>query len=79
MATFLKAVSVVYLVVVWGVFTHLLIVPYPTIQQTQAFLIAFALSIPAAILFAFGQIVEDMRIVRDEARRQSECLRVIRA
>ena len=43
------------------------------------FMIAIGLSIPAVALFAFGQVVGDVRIMRNNAQLQSEHLRAMRA
>jgi hypothetical protein len=84
MATFLKIVSGVYLVLVWLAFagtfagyhgpeslgnnaTHIL-----------AFFIAVGLSIPAAILFGFAQVVGDVRVMRNCAVRQVNHLAAMR-
>jgi hypothetical protein len=44
-----------------------------------AFMIAVGLSIPAVALFAFGQVVGDVRIMRNHARIQSDHLQAMRA
>ena len=86
MAIFLKIVSGVYLAFVWLVFFMTLSVPTPlnaSIGSAGAnvitFMIAIGLSIPAVALFAFGQVVGDIRIMRNNARLQSEHLRAMRA
>lgn len=87
MATFLKIVSGVYLAAVWLVFAITVGRPlglYGPIGAGTAgtvitFLICVGLSIPAVALFAFGQVVGDVRIMRNNAREQSEHLRAMRA
>jgi hypothetical protein len=44
-----------------------------------AFVIAIGLSIPAIALFAFGQVVGDVRIMRNHARIQSDHLQAMRS
>jgi len=67
MASFLKFISGLYLVIVWLAFA---IVAAGSNGQTQIFglvalLSAIGASIPAAALYAFGQVVEDVRQSRD--------------
>jgi tetrahydromethanopterin S-methyltransferase subunit C len=85
MAVFLKIVSGVYLAFVWLVFALAVSRPTPLSAsvgpeagQVLTFLIAISLSIPAAVLFAFGQIVGDVRIMRNHARIQSDHLSAMR-
>jgi hypothetical protein len=87
MAAFLKVVSGVYLVVVWLTFAGVISTPTPltgplgsdAMVKIFAFMIAIGLSIPAVALFAFGQVVGDVRIMRNNARLQSEHLQAMRA
>lgn len=86
MALFLKIVSGVYLAFVWLAFFLALSAPTPLnaslgsgLANIVAFLIAVGLSIPAVALFAFGQVVGDVRIMRNNARLQSEHLQAMRA
>jgi len=85
MAAFLKVVSGVYLIFVWLVFAGVMSTPPPLDSmspgstQVLAFMIAVGLSIPAVALFAFGQVVGDVRIMRNNARLQSEHLKAMRA
>jgi hypothetical protein len=69
MAVFLKTVSTFYLVVVWAVFAGTLKMPaVPSagpLTPVIFFMIAVALSIPAVALFAFGQVVGDVRATRN--------------
>ena len=85
-AIFLKIVSGVYLVFVWLVFFLTLSVSTPLNASVGSaganvitFMIAIGLSIPAVALFAFGQVVGDVRIMRNNAQLQSEHLRAMRA
>jgi hypothetical protein len=71
MAAFLKVVSGVYLAFVWLIFFVMLGTPTPLTgsmaagtANIMAFMIAVGLSIPAVALFAFGQVVGDVRIMR---------------
>lgn len=89
MAAFLKIVSGVYLAFVWLAFFLALSAPqlpssYGPLGSGNAgvhvlmFLIAVGLSIPAVALFAFGQVVGDVRITRNYARTQAEHLQAMR-
>jgi hypothetical protein len=69
MALFLKTVSAFYLLVVWGVFAGTLKMPIvPSagpLEPVILFILAVAFSIPAVALFAFGQVVGDVRASRN--------------
>ncbi len=84
MATFLKIVSGIYLVFVWLVFAMMLNLPMAEasplggLERIFGFLIAVGLSIPAVALFAFGQIVGDIRIMRNDSKAQLEHLAAVR-
>src|ERR1700710_1616725 len=85
MAGFLKVVSGVYLAFVWLVFFMMLKTPLPVNSSLGsdapvfAFLVAIGLSIPAVALFAFGQVVGDVRVMRNNTKLQSEHLKAMRA
>lgn len=86
MAVFLKIVSGVYLIFVWLAFAILIGTPPPAavgmgagLMPVMAFMVAVGLSIPAVALFAFGQVVGDVRSMRNNARMQSEHLAAMRA
>nr|AWL91249.1 hypothetical protein CIT37_02230 [Bradyrhizobium ottawaense] len=85
MATFLKVVSGVYLFVVWLVFVGALRTPAPPtigsdlLFHLGVFLAAVCFSIPAVILFAFGQMVGELRSIRHYSRQQAEHLKAMRA
>jgi hypothetical protein len=86
MAIFLKIVSGVYLAFVWLVFFMTLSAPTPLNASYGSaganvivFMIAIGLSIPAVALFAFGQVVGDVRVMRNNARLQSYHLKAMRA
>jgi hypothetical protein len=87
MAAFLKVVSGVYLAFVWLIFIGAISTPPPltsslgsdTAVKLITFMIAVGLSIPAVALFAFGQVVGDVRIMRNNARMQSDHLQAMRA
>ena len=74
MSVFLKIVSGLYLAFIWLVFALVVYLPTSAGQYSHqvivslAFLIAIALSVPAAILFAFAQIVGDIRVMREHLR-----------
>jgi HAMP domain-containing protein len=87
MPKFLKAVSVVYLVVIWLIAAVVLVasvsVPQtpPEIRlavQLVTIGTAIILSVPAAALYAFGQLAGDVRQMRDDARASLNNLRAIR-
>jgi len=85
MAIFLKTVSGIYLFCVWLAFALMMAVPTPlaytagaTNSKVIAFMIAIGLSIPAAVLFGFAQIVGDIRIMRDSSELQREHLEAMR-
>jgi hypothetical protein len=80
MANFLKVVSGLYLLLVWiGFVATVALAPAPNVYSGPlAFLIALGASIPAAVLFAFAQIVEDVRSMRNNLRLQSDHLKAMR-
>jgi hypothetical protein len=85
MAAFLKIVSGLYLVIVWLAFAGVTSTTTPLNASVGsdgvkilAFLCAVGLSIPAAVLFGFAQIVGDIRIMRNNARLQGEHLAAMR-
>ena len=69
MALFLKVVSALYLIVVWSTFAGTLQIPIvPSagpLEPILLFILAVAFSIPAVALFAFGQVVGDVRATRN--------------
>ncbi|OPF92339.1 hypothetical protein I8G32_04409 [Rhodopseudomonas palustris] len=75
MAVFLKIVSGAYLILVWLSFFIGLQAPLSRELQMAPggatillFLIAVLLSIPGVALFAFGQLVGDVRAIRNSCR-----------
>lgn len=82
MAIVLKVVSGLYLAFIWMVFAIAASTPMPPslggAGHLLTFLIAIGLSVPAVALFAFGQVVGDIRIMRDLARQQSNDLHAVR-
>jgi len=71
MAGFIKFVSGLYLLLVWGIAAVILIArpgptPLPAGGELIVLLIAVALALPAAVLFGFGQLVGDVRQMRDD-------------
>ncbi|MCK1661272.1 hypothetical protein IVA90_27675 [Bradyrhizobium sp. 151] len=85
MAIFLKIVSGFYLSLVWLAFVGALRTPAPPtigsdlLFHLGAFLVAVCFSIPAVILFAFGQMVGELRSIRHYSRLQTEHLKAMRA
>ncbi|MFN3351669.1 MAG: hypothetical protein ACK41X_22175 [Pseudorhodoplanes sp.] len=88
MATFLKVVSGTYLFFVWLAFTLVVsgvrvglggsgddIGPIALI----AFLICITLSIPAVALYAFGQVVADVRTMRQRMEKSESHLFAMRS
>jgi hypothetical protein len=70
MASFLKFVSGVYLLIVWLCVGIAVLAPVAPMTQDQglikvaAILAGIVLTVPAAALFAFAQLVEDTRFIR---------------
>lgn len=78
MATFLKVVAVIYLLCVWGLFflitgnaRELQLLPVLPGLLPVSFFIAIGLSVPAAVLYAFGQIVDDVRAMRNDMSKMA--------
>jgi hypothetical protein len=94
MALFLKVLSGIYLGLVWLIFATIAFGPsvglllvgfedyYSSYSmaaiQITCILLAVGLSLPAAVLFGFAQIVGDVRIMRINAGLQSDHLAAIR-
>jgi K+-transporting ATPase A subunit len=76
MATFLRVIAFIYLAAIWLTFFTAVSIATSTnpnpLLSTLFFLIAILLSVPAAILYAFGQLVS-------YARRTAEHLAVMRS
>lgn len=71
MSVFLKVVAGLYLLVIWLV----LAVPFPpdnivgaTGARAIIILIAVTLSLPAVVIYAFGQVVSDVRQMREHLK-----------
>src|SRR5947207_9106481 len=81
MAMFLKIFSGLYLALVWFAFVLAIWAAYARApaEWLAAVLVAVGLSIPSAVLFAFAQILEDARSVRNNLRLQSHHLETIRS
>lgn len=84
MAKFLRFVSALYVILVWLALA--VVVSMPAVASTLgpatelvAFFIAVSLSIPATALFAFAQVVEDIRSVRRNVRLQRDHLEAMLA
>src|SRR5262245_58572406 len=80
MARFLKIFSGLYLVLVWFAFALAILAAdaRTPIEMVAAVFVAVSLSIPSAVLFAFAQILECARSVRNNSRLQSHHLEAIR-
>jgi len=87
MALFLKAVSGLYLILIWLVVALVFASPVPALAGTVGsdglakailLLVAVGLSIPAAVLFGFAQIVGDVRTMRSLAKSQNDHLTAMR-
>ena len=81
MTRFLKIISGLYLVLVWSAFVLVISVAnaHTPAEMLSAVFAAVSLSIPSAFLFAFAQIPEDVRSIRNNLRLQSHHLEVIRS
>lgn len=87
MATFLKIVSTIYLVVLWLPFALTVTGVRMDVAGTKidgavlvlAFIVCLALTIPAVALFAFAQIVEDVRALRRYQHLSLKHLEVMRS
>jgi hypothetical protein len=72
MGTFLKVVAVIYLLCIWGLFFLIT----GSVRESQllpgfSFFIAIGLSVPAALLYAFGQIADDVRAMRNDMSKMA--------
>jgi hypothetical protein len=81
MTRFLKIISGLYLVLVWFAFVLVISVgdARTPAEMVAAVFAAVSLSIPSAVLFAFAQILEDVRSMRNNLRLQSHHLEAMRA
>jgi hypothetical protein len=81
MTRFLKITSGLYLVLVWFAFVLVVSVAdaRTPAEMVAAVFAAVSLSIPSAVLFAFAQILEDVRSMRNNLRLQSHHLEAMRA
>lgn len=85
MAIFLKSASGFYLLIIWLLFVGAMRTPAPPtigsdpLFHVGAFLAAVCFSIPAVILFAFGQMVSELRSIRHYTLLQAEHLKAMRA
>jgi hypothetical protein len=78
MGTFLKVVAAIHLLCVWSLFVFItgnaiqlqLLDVLPGLPGLSSF-IAIALSVPAAVLYAFGQIVDDVRAMRNDMSKMA--------
>jgi hypothetical protein len=76
MTRFLKIISGLNLVLVWFAFVLVISVAdaRTPAEMLAAVFAAVSLSIPSAVLFAFAQILEDVRSMRNNLRLQSHHL-----
>jgi uncharacterized membrane protein (DUF485 family) len=81
MTRFLKIISGLNLVLVWFAFVLVISVAdaRTPAEMLAAVFAAVSLSIPSAVLFAFAQILEDVRSMRNNLRLQSHHLEAMRA
>lgn len=87
MATMLRVISGIYLVFVWLAFFGAMNAPpsmtasvgSDTVVKLMGFTICVGLSIPAIALFAFGQVVADVRTMRNNSRAQTDHLEAMRS
>jgi ABC-type anion transport system duplicated permease subunit len=78
MASFLRVVAGVCLLTVWLIFAGILIQSASGRLAIEALVAAVLISIPSVILYAFCQVVEDVRDMRDNIREAKWHLEVIR-
>lgn len=79
MATFLRIISVIYLLVVWVTFGGAMHAQETSgLTSILLFIGAVSLTIPAAVLYAFGQVVDDISAMRHNSRVQCEHLAAMR-
>lgn len=87
MATLLRIISAIYLIFIWVAFFGAMNVSpsmtasvgSDTVVKLMTFTIFVGLSIPAVALFAFGQVVADVRTMRNNSRAQTEHLDAMRS
>jgi Na+/melibiose symporter-like transporter len=81
MISFLKIISGLYLVLVWFAFALVIAVvdARTPAEMLAAVFAVVSLSIPSAALFAFAQVMEDVRSMRNNLRLQSHHLEAMRA
>jgi len=87
MATILRVISGLYLIFIWLVCVGAMNAPpsvtaslgSDTVVKLMTFTIFVGLSIPAVALFAFGQVVADVRTMRNNSRTQTEHLDAMRS
>ena len=75
MATFLKVFSGLYLSLIWLGAATVVAIPFPADHfaggsgaRALAVLIAATLSLPAVVVYAFAQVVSDVRQMRNHLR-----------
>lgn len=79
MATFLRIVSILYLLIVWVTFGGAIHTQASSgLTPILLFLGAVSLTIPAAVLYAFGQVVDDISAMRHNSKLQTDSLIAMR-
>jgi hypothetical protein len=78
MASFLRIVAGVCLLTVWLIFAVILSQGPPGRLGIEALVVAVLISIPSLILYAFCQLVDDVRDMRDNIREAKWHLSIIR-
>jgi hypothetical protein len=78
MAGFLRIVASVCLLTVWLIFGVILSQGGPGLLVIEALVVAVLISIPSVILYAFCQVVDDVRDMRDNIREAKWHLSIIR-
>lgn len=79
MATFLRIVSILYLLIVWLTFGGAIHSQATSgLSSILLFLGAVSLTIPAAVLYAFGQVVDDISAIRHNSKLQADSLIAMR-
>jgi hypothetical protein len=78
MASFLRIVAGVCLLTVWLIFAVILSQGPPSLSVIEALAVAVLISIASVILYAFCQVVDDVRDMRDNIREAKWHLSTIR-
>jgi hypothetical protein len=78
MASFLRIVAGVCLLTVWLIFGGIISQGAPRLVVVEGLAVAMSISIFSVILYAFSQVVDDVRDMRDNIREAKWHLEIIR-